>query len=61
MVTKGVNPSRPFISESGIKTKFNLKIPKFSVLCGASKGFLKVFKTFIKPFEASQRSVKVSI
>ena len=31
----------------------------FTHLCGASKGFIKAFKTFIKPFEAPQRSVKI--
>ena len=33
----------------------------FTLLCGASKGFMKTFKVFIKPFEASQRSVKIKI
>ena len=33
----------------------------FSLLCGASKGFMKASKAFIKPFETSQRSVKVKI
>ena len=28
-------------------------------LCGASKGFMKAFKAFIKPFEAPQRNFKV--
>ena len=32
-----------------------------TLLCGASKGFMKAFKAFIKPFEASQRSVKIKI
>ena len=31
------------------------------LLCGASKGFMKAFKAFIKPFEAPQRSVKIKI
>ena len=30
----------------------------FTPLCGASKGFMKVLKAFIKSFEAPQRSVK---
>ena len=30
----------------------------FSFLCGASKGFIKAFKAFRKPFEESQNSVK---
>ena len=31
----------------------------FTLLWGASKGFMKAFKVFIKPFEATQRSVKI--
>ena len=31
----------------------------FTLLCGASKGFMKAFKAFIKPFEVLQRSVKI--
>ena len=30
----------------------------FTLLCGASKGFMK---TFIKPFEVPQRSAKIEI
>ena len=30
----------------------------FTLLCGASKGFMKALKALIKPFEARQRSVK---
>ena len=33
----------------------------FTLLCGVSKGFMKAFKAFIKPFEAPQRSVKIKI
>ena len=33
----------------------------FTLLCGASKGFMKDLKAFIKPFEAPQRSVKLKI
>ena len=33
----------------------------FTLLCGASKGFMKAFKAFIKPFEAPQRSVKIKV
>ena len=33
----------------------------FTLLCGASKGFMKAFKAFIKPFEAPQRNVKIKI
>ena len=32
-----------------------------TLLCGASKGFMKAFKAFIKPFEAPQRSVEIKI
>ena len=31
----------------------------FTLLCGASKGFRKALKAFIKPSEAPQRSVKI--
>ena len=33
----------------------------FTPLCGASKGFMKALKAFIKPFEAPQRSVKINL
>ena len=33
----------------------------FTLLYGASKGFMKVFKAFTKLFEAPQRSVKIKI
>ena len=33
----------------------------FALLCGASKGFMKVLKAFIKPFEQPHRSVKIKI
>ena len=33
----------------------------FTLLYGASKGFMKALKVFIKPFEAPQRSVKIKI
>ena len=33
----------------------------FTLLCGASKGFIKAFEAFIKPFETPQRSVKIKI
>ena len=33
----------------------------FTLLCGVSKGFMKAFKAFIKPFEIPQRSVKAFI
>ena len=50
----------PFISESFIEIKLS-EIFIFTFLCGASKGFMKAFKAFIKPFEAPQRSVKIKI
>ena len=33
----------------------------FTLLFGASKGFMKAFKAFIKPFETPQGSVKMKI
>ena len=42
--------------------KINIKelaIFIFTLLCGASKNFMKALKAFIKPFEAPQRSVKI--
>ena len=47
-------------SESCIKIKFT-KIYIFILLCGASKGFMEAFKTFIKPFKAPQNSVEKNI
>ena len=37
------------------------KIFIFTLLCGATKGFMKAFKSFIKPFGAPQSSVKIKI
>ena len=48
-----VNTSRP---NHGRKKK---KLTNFTLLCGASKSFMKALKDFIKPFEAPQRSVKI--
>ena len=31
----------------------------FTLLCGASEGFMRAFKAFIKPFEAPQKRVKM--
>ena len=42
------------------KEKINLNF-YFALLCYAWKGFMKVFKAFIKPSEAPQRSVKIKI
>ena len=33
----------------------------FTLLCGASKGFMKALKAFIKPFKVQQRSMKIKI
>ena len=33
----------------------------FTLLCSASKGFMRALMAFIKPFEAPQRSVKIKI
>ena len=33
----------------------------FTLLCGASKGFMKALKAFIKTFKAPQRNVKIKI
>ena len=56
-----------------IETDFTLPLPIpsekrkltqifiFTLLCGASNGFMKALKAFIKLFEAPQRSVKILI
>ena len=49
-----------YISESCIKIKLT-QIFIFAFLCGASKGFMKALKTFIKPFDGPFRSVKIKI
>ena len=33
----------------------------FTLFCGASKGFMKVLKAFIKPFEVPKRSGKIKV
>ena len=33
----------------------------FTLYCGASNGLMKAFKSFIRPFEAPQSSVKIKI
>ena len=40
---------------------FLILVTRRIFLCGASKGFIKALKAFIKPFEAPQRSVKTKI
>ena len=52
-----INPSCP---GPGQREKINLNF-YFTLLCGASQGFMKAFKAFIKPFEAPQRSVKIKV
>ena len=47
-------------SNPGRREKINLNFI-FTLLCDASKGFMKALKAFIKPFEAPQRSVKIKI
>ena len=49
-----------YISESCIEIKIKL-IFFFTLLCGASKGFMKAFKAFKKPFEVPQISVNFSL
>ena len=41
------------------KEKKLSKIFIFTLLCGASKGFMRALKAFIKSFEAPQGSVKI--
>ena len=43
------------------KVKKLSQILIFTLLRGASKGFMKTLKAFLKPFEAPQRSVKIKI
>ena len=51
------NPSHP---NPGWREKINLDF-FFTLLCGAWKGFMRALKAFIKPSEATQRSVKIKI
>ena len=50
----------PWISESCIE-KSQVKFLFFTLLCDASKDFMKAFKAFTKLFETPQRSVKIKI
>ena len=52
-----LTPPAPCISESYIKIRINW-IFVFTLLCAASKGFLKAFRAFLKPSKAPQGSVK---
>ena len=49
----------PWISESCIKIKINLNF-YFHTFFGASKGFMKTFKAFTKPFKAPQKNKNLS-
>ena len=49
----------PFHPNPGQRKKQYLKIFIFTLLCGASKGFMKALKAFIKLFATPQRSVKI--
>ena len=44
-----------------ILTVLALSVRIFTLPYGASKGFMKALKAFIKPFEELQRSVKIKI
>ena len=48
------------ISESCIEIKLS-EIFIFILFCGASKGFMKAFRAFKNPFEATQRSIEIKI
>ena len=50
----------PCISDSCIEIKIKLNF-YFTLLCGASKGFTKALKAFIKHFAAPKRSLKIKI
>ena len=52
-------PSRTF-KKFILKQKLT-QIFIFTLLCGASKGFMKALKAFIKNFETLQRSVKIKL
>ena len=55
-----LTPPAACISESCIEIKLNLNFI-FTLLGGASKGFKKALKAFIKLSEAPRRSVKIKI
>ena len=57
MTLLGFNPSRPNPGRKKKKTQIFI----FTLLCGASKVFIKAFKASIKTFEAQRRSVKIKI
>ena len=49
---------KPSCPDTGRREKINLSFI-FNLLCGPLKGLLKALKTFIKPFEPPQISVKI--
>ena len=53
-------PVGPCISESYIEIKSKLNF-YFQTSLWCLTSFIKAFKTFIKPFEAPQRSLKIKI
>ena len=52
-----INSSRPNPRRREILSKIFIS----HLFCGASKGFTKAFKAFMKPFEEHQRSAKIKI
>ena len=52
---------QPFPSQPRMKRKNKLKPFIFTLICGASKVFMKALTAFIKPSEALQRSAKINI
>ena len=54
-MVRPVNAFTPSRLDPGRKEKTNLTI--FTLLCGASKGFMKAFKAFVKLFEAPQKYI----
>ena len=54
---RSLNHSRPNPDEE----KKNNLFFYFHTSCGASKSFMKALKTFTKPFEAPQGSVKIEV
>ena len=60
METVVVNPSCSVHFRKLYKIKIELNFI-FTLLCGASDGFIKTFKDFIKHFGPPQRSVKIKI
>ena len=55
------NPSLPVHFRYCIEMKKLTWLFIFTLLCGASKGFMKAFIAFIKLFDALQRCVKIRI